>query len=30
MMARLQEEYEKSASQPVEIDHTDSKLPQHR
>ena len=30
MMARLQEEYEKSSSSPTEIDHTDSKLPQHR
>jgi deoxyhypusine synthase len=30
MMARLRDEYEKSSTQPVEIDHTDSKLPQHR
>jgi len=30
MMARLQAEYEKSTAQPAEIDHTDSKLPQHR
>jgi deoxyhypusine synthase len=30
MMARLVEEYEKSSAQPADIDHTDSKLPQHR
>ena len=30
MMSRLRAEYEKSAAQPAEIDHTDSKLPQHR
>jgi len=30
MMARLRDEYEQSSSQPAEIDHTDSKLPQHR
>ncbi len=30
MMSRLQEEYEKSSSEPAAIDHTDSKLPQHR
>jgi len=30
MMARLLSEYEKSSSHPAEIDHTDSKLPQHR
>ena len=30
MMARLRAEYEKSTAQPAEIDHTDSKLPQHR
>src|SRR6478672_1993360 len=30
MMARLRDEYEKSSAQPAEIDHTDSKLPQHR
>jgi hypothetical protein len=29
MMSRLQEEYEKSSSPPA-LDHTDSKLPQHR
>jgi len=30
MMARLLSEYEKSSAHPAEIDHTDSKLPQHR
>jgi deoxyhypusine synthase len=30
MMAKLRDEYEKSSAQPPEIDHTDSKLPQHR
>ncbi|HYS70704.1 MAG TPA: deoxyhypusine synthase, partial [Gemmatimonadaceae bacterium] len=30
MMARLVSEYEKSSAEPAEIDHTDSKLPQHR
>ena len=30
MMARLLAEYEKSSAGPAEIDHTDSKLPQHR
>jgi deoxyhypusine synthase len=30
MMAKLQKEYEKSSSQAPAIDHTDSKLPQHR
>jgi len=30
MMAKLQKEYEKSSSQAPPIDHTDSKLPQHR
>jgi deoxyhypusine synthase len=30
MMASLRDEYEKSSTQPVQIDHTDSKLPQHR
>jgi deoxyhypusine synthase len=30
MMSRLQKEYEKSSSQAPAIDHTDSKLPQHR
>src|SRR6476659_5152473 len=30
MMKRLRDEYEKSSSAPAEIDHTDSKLPQHR
>jgi deoxyhypusine synthase len=30
MMTRLQKEYEKSSSQAPAIDHTDSKLPQHR
>ena len=30
MMARLRREYEKSCSEPVPPDHTDSKLPQHR
>ncbi|HXI97702.1 MAG TPA: deoxyhypusine synthase family protein, partial [Gemmatimonadaceae bacterium] len=30
MMLRLQKEYEKSSSQAPAIDHTDSKLPQHR
>jgi len=30
MMSRLREEYEKSSAGPPEIDHTDSKLPQHR
>jgi deoxyhypusine synthase len=30
MMKRLRDEYEKSSSSPAEIDHTDSKLPQHR
>src|SRR5204862_7606258 len=30
MMAKLREDYEKSSAEPVAIDHTDSKLPQHR
>ena len=30
MMSRLRSEYEKSSAHPAEIDHTDSKLPQHR
>jgi len=30
MMSRLREEYERSSAGPPEIDHTDSKLPQHR
>jgi deoxyhypusine synthase len=30
MMNRLRTEYEKSGSEPVPIEHTDSKLPQHR
>jgi hypothetical protein len=30
MMSKLQKEYEKSSSQAPTIDHTDSKLPQHR
>ena len=30
MMKRLRDEYEKSGSEPVSIEHTDSKLPQHR
>jgi len=30
MMSRLREEYENSSSEPATIDHTDSKLPQHR
>jgi deoxyhypusine synthase len=30
MMKRLQSEYEKSSSAPPTIDHTDTKLPQHR
>jgi deoxyhypusine synthase len=30
MMARLRNEYEKSGERPAPIDHTDSKLPQHR
>jgi deoxyhypusine synthase len=30
MMKRLRTEYEKSGSEPVQIEHTDSKLPQHR
>jgi deoxyhypusine synthase len=30
MMSRLQKEYEKSSAQPPALDHTDSKLPQHR
>jgi len=30
MMARLLAEYEKSSAAPTEIEHTDSKLPQHR
>jgi deoxyhypusine synthase len=30
MMSKLQKEYEKSSSQAPAIDHTDSKLPQHR
>jgi len=30
MMQRLRSEYEKSGSEPQSIDHTDSKLPQHR
>ena len=30
MMKRLVDEYEKSSASPASIDHTDSKLPQHR
>jgi deoxyhypusine synthase len=30
MMSKLRHEYEKSSAQPAAIDHTDSKLPQHR
>ena len=30
MMERLRSEYERSGSEPASIDHTDSKLPQHR
>ena len=30
MMSKLREEYEKSSASPPAIDHTDSKLPQHR
>src|SRR5688572_5514746 len=30
MMKRLRDEYEKSGSEPVSIEHNDSKLPQHR
>jgi deoxyhypusine synthase len=30
MMTRLRQEYEKSSTEPATIDHTDSKLPQHR
>src|SRR5205085_1365469 len=30
MMTRLRAEYEKSSAEPVSLDHTDSKLPQHR
>jgi deoxyhypusine synthase len=30
MMSKLREEYEKSSAAPPTIDHTDSKLPQHR
>jgi deoxyhypusine synthase len=30
MMSKLREEYEKSSAEPATIDHTDSKLPQHR
>jgi hypothetical protein len=30
MMASLRKEYEKSSATPQAIDHTDSKLPQHR
>jgi hypothetical protein len=30
MMLRLRQEYERSASAPVDIEQTDSKLPQHR
>jgi len=30
MMTRLRQEYEKSGETPAAIDHTDSKLPQHR
>jgi deoxyhypusine synthase len=30
MMSRLLEEYEKSSAAPPALDHTDSKLPQHR
>ena len=30
MMSRLRKEYENSAEAPTDIDHTDSKLPQHR
>src|SRR5437867_5720464 len=30
MMATLLEEYQKSSAEPAAIDHTDSKLPQHR
>jgi deoxyhypusine synthase len=30
MMSKLRHEYEKSSAEPTAIDHTDSKLPQHR
>jgi len=30
MMSKLKQEYEKSSAQPAAVDHTDSKLPQHR
>jgi deoxyhypusine synthase len=30
MMTKLREEYEKSSAEPADIEHTDSKLPQHR
>src|SRR6202162_2726983 len=30
MMTRLRDEYEKSSTEPATIEHTDSKLPQHR
>jgi deoxyhypusine synthase len=30
MMSRLLEEYEKASAGPPPLDHTDSKLPQHR
>jgi deoxyhypusine synthase len=30
MMSKLRSEYEKSSATPATIDHTDSKLPQHR
>ena len=30
MMSTLLEEYQKSSTEPAAIDHTDSKLPQHR
>ena len=30
MMSRLLEQYQKSSAEPAAIDHTDSKLPQHR
>jgi hypothetical protein len=29
-MSKLRGEYEKSSAEPAPIDHTDSKLPQHR
>ena len=30
MMSKLKQEYDKSSAQPAAVDHTDSKLPQHR